>query len=56
MQFIGPPFTFGLNLINNASGLISPNGAVVAPNGVFWMGYDNFTFITVTYKNYLVAY
>tara|TARA_R100000773_G_scaffold40571_1_gene36610 strand:- start:764 stop:2629 length:1866 start_codon:yes stop_codon:yes gene_type:complete len=42
MQFIGPPFTFGLNLINNASGLISPNGAVVAPNGVFWMGYDNF--------------
>jgi hypothetical protein len=42
MQFVGPPFTFGLNLINNASGLISPNGAVVAPNGVFWMGYDNF--------------
>tara|TARA_R100001015_G_scaffold14576_1_gene6711 strand:- start:362 stop:2227 length:1866 start_codon:yes stop_codon:yes gene_type:complete len=42
MQFIGPPFTFGLNLINNASGLISPNGAVVAPSGVFWMGYDNF--------------
>ena len=42
MQFVGPPFTFGLNLINNSSGLISPNGAVVAPNGVFWMGYDNF--------------
>ena len=42
MQFVGPPFTFGLNLINNASGLISPNGAVVAPNGVYWMGYDNF--------------
>jgi len=46
MQFIGPPFTFGLNLINNASGLISPNGAVVAPNGVFWMGYDNFYIYT----------
>ena len=42
MQFIGPPFTFGVNLINNVSGLISPKGAVVAPNGVFWMGYDNF--------------
>lgn len=42
MQFVGPPFTFGVNLINNVSGLISPNGAVVAPNGVFWMGYDNF--------------
>lgn len=42
MQFVGPPFTFGVNLINNVSGLISPKGAVVAPNGVFWMGYDNF--------------
>ena len=42
MQFIGPPFTFGLNLINNNTGLISPNGAVTSPNGVYWMGYDNF--------------
>ena len=42
MQFIGPPFTFGVNLINNNTGLISPNGAVTSPNGVYWMGYDNF--------------
>ena len=42
MQFIGPPFTFGINLINNTTGLISPNGAVTSPNGVYWMGYDNF--------------
>ena len=42
MQFIGPPFTFSLNLINNNTGLISPNGAVTSPSGVYWMGYDNF--------------
>ena len=42
MQFIGPPFTFGINLINENSGLIGPKAAVTAPNGVFWMGYDNF--------------
>ena len=37
-----PPFTFGLNLINNNPGLISPDGAVTSPSGVYWMGYDNF--------------
>ena len=42
MAFIGPPFTFGLNLINNNTGLISPNAAVTSPSGVYWMGYDNF--------------
>jgi len=42
MQFIGPPFTFGLNLINKNTGLIGPNAAITAPNGVFWMGYDSF--------------
>ena len=42
LSFIGPPFTFGLNLINNNTGLISPNGAITSPSGVYWMGYDNF--------------
>ena len=42
MQFIGPPYTFGLNLINKGTGLIGPNAAITAPNGVFWMGYDSF--------------
>ena len=42
MQFIGPPFTFSINLINNNTGLISPNGAITSPSGVYWMGYDNF--------------
>ena len=42
MQFIGPPFTFGLNLINESTGLISPKAAVTAPDGVYYMSYDAF--------------
>jgi hypothetical protein len=42
MQFIGPPFTFGINLINENTGLVAPKAAVTAPSGVYWMGYDNF--------------
>ncbi len=42
MQFIGPPFTFGVNLINEGTGLIGPKAAVTAPQGVFWMSYNNF--------------
>lgn len=42
MQFIGAPFTFGLNLINKGTGLVGPNAAITAPNGVYWMGYDSF--------------
>jgi hypothetical protein len=42
MQFVGPPFTFSINLINNNTGLIAPNAAVTSPAGVYWMGYDSF--------------
>ena len=42
MQFIGAPFTFGLNLVNENVGLISPNAMVNAPDGVYWMARDGF--------------
>jgi hypothetical protein len=42
MQFIGPPFTFGINLINEGTGLVGPKAATTAPSGVFWMSYNNF--------------
>jgi len=42
MQFVGAPFTFGVNLINENVGLISPNGAVNGPDGVYWMARDGF--------------
>lgn len=50
MQFIGPPFTFGINLINENVGLMAPKAAVTAPGGVFWMGYDNFYMYTGAVK------
>ncbi|MDC3098528.1 hypothetical protein OA493_02150 [Gammaproteobacteria bacterium] len=42
MQFIGPPFTFAVNLIDNSTGLIGPKAAITAPGGVFFMSYDSF--------------
>ena len=42
MQFIGPPFTFGINLINEGVGLVGPKAAITSPAAVFWMSYDNF--------------
>tara|TARA_R100000544_G_scaffold23957_1_gene12037 strand:+ start:935 stop:2776 length:1842 start_codon:yes stop_codon:yes gene_type:complete len=48
MQFIGPPFTFGINLINENTGLVGPNAAVTAPSGVYFMSYDSFYFYNST--------
>ena len=37
MKFIGQPFIFSTNLVNEGVGLISPKGMVNSPVGVFWM-------------------
>ena len=42
MSFIGQPFTFGLNLINEGVGLVSPNAMVNTPKGIFWMDKKGF--------------
>jgi hypothetical protein len=42
MQFVGPPFTFAVNLINEGTGLIGPKASVTAPTAVFWMSYNSF--------------
>lgn len=42
MSFIGQPFTFGVNLVNEGVGLISPNAVVNSPKGVFWMDKKGF--------------
>jgi len=42
MQFIGPPFTFAVNLINEGIGLVGPKAAITAPQGIYWMSYNNF--------------
>jgi len=42
LQFVGPPLTFGLNLINEGVSLIGPNAMVNSPAGVFWMDKKGF--------------
>ena len=42
MQFVGPPFTFAINLINEATGLIGPKAAIIADSGVYFMSYGSF--------------
>ena len=37
MSFIGQPFTFGVNLINEGVGLIGPNAMINTSKGVFWI-------------------
>jgi len=44
MTFIGSPYTFSTNLVNEGVGLIGPNAAVNAPSGVFWMDLKGFYF------------
>jgi len=42
MTFIGQPFTFSLNLVNEGVGLVSPNAMVNTPKGIFWMDKKGF--------------
>ena len=42
LTFIGQPFTFGVNLVNEGVGLIAPNAAINTPKGVFWMDTKGF--------------
>mgnify|MGYP003638193449 FL=1 len=42
LQFVGPPLTFGLNLINEGVSLISPNAPINTPSGIFWMDKKGF--------------
>ena len=42
MQFIGAPFTFGLNQISANTTIMGPNAAVAVGDAVFWMGRDRF--------------
>ena len=46
MTFVGQPFTFATNLVNEGVGLIGPNAVINTPKGVFWMdkkGFYNYT-------------
>ena len=42
MQFIGPPFTFGISQLASSITVKGFNSAVAVGDSVFWMGYDRF--------------
>jgi hypothetical protein len=42
MQFLGPPFTFGIDQISENTTIMSPNSAVAIDDLVFWMGVNQF--------------
>ncbi|HAW76591.1 MAG TPA: hypothetical protein DCW74_12760, partial [Alteromonas australica] len=42
MQFIGPPFTFGIQPIASNTTIMGPNAAVAVDDSIFWMGRQNF--------------
>ena len=42
MQYLGPPFTFGIGIISENTTIMSPNSAVAVDDAVFWMGASEF--------------
>lgn len=42
MQFVGPPYTFGITQISSSTTIISPNAFAAIDDTVFWMGNQKF--------------
>jgi len=42
MQYLGPPYVWGFQLLADNISIISPNAASTASNAVYWMGVDKF--------------
>ena len=42
MQYLGPPYVWGINLLMDNISIISPNAAAPVNNVVYWMGVDKF--------------
>ena len=42
MQFLGPPFTFGINTLSENITIAGPLAAVAVEDNVFWMGAEEF--------------
>jgi hypothetical protein len=42
MQFLGPPFTFGVNLVSENITTMGPLSAIAIEDNVFWMGLNEF--------------
>ena len=42
MQFLGPPFTFGINMVSDNITIMGPLAAINVEDNVFWMGQEEF--------------
>lgn len=42
MQYLGPPYVFGINLLGDNISIASPNSVVTSNNITYWMGMDRF--------------
>lgn len=42
MQYIGPPFTFGINEVASGTSIMGQNAAVAVNDNVYWMGKEAF--------------
>jgi len=42
MQYLGPPFTFGINQISENTTIMGPNAAKAVDDAVYWMGLEEF--------------
>ena len=46
MQYLGPPFTFGINMISENVTIASPNAVIPIEDNVYWMGKNEFYIYT----------
>jgi hypothetical protein len=42
LQYLGPPFTFGLTMVSDNISITSPNAAIAVDDSVYWMGEGDF--------------
>jgi len=42
LQYLGPPFTFGVQQISENTTILSPKSAVAVDDSVYWMGLEDF--------------
>ena len=42
MQYLGPPYVWGFNMIESNLSIISPHAAITVNNVTYWMGLDKF--------------
>jgi hypothetical protein len=42
MQYLGPPFTFGITMLSDNISITSPNAAIAVDDAIYWMGEGDF--------------